>query len=135
MNERARRIAEGVPAEPVESSTFETVAPPSSPELEPEPAPEPDLEPPSQPGSLSSPAQTVATVDLTWDASTDNVAVVSYNIYREGVVVASSPSGAISAVGMSVGYWPSLRNPRATASRYLLLRAGSSSLTMAASAR
>lgn len=44
-----------------------------------------DLEPPSIPQNLLARAVQGARVDLTWDASTDNVAVAGYVIYRDGV--------------------------------------------------
>jgi len=68
--------------------SFTTVAPP-------------DTEPPSQPQNLSSPAQTGTTVDLVWDASTDNVGVSYYNIYRDGELVASESSPNHTAVGLT----------------------------------
>ncbi|UCC71572.1 MAG: right-handed parallel beta-helix repeat-containing protein [Gemmatimonadota bacterium] len=61
----------------------------------------PDTEPPSQPQNLSSPAQTGTTVDLVWDASTDNVGVSFYRIYRDGVEVASESSTNHTAVGLT----------------------------------
>jgi chitodextrinase len=63
----------------------------------------PDTIPPNQPEDLSSPAQTGSTIDLLWDASTDNVGVSFYNIYRDGVVVASESSTNHTAVGLTPG--------------------------------
>ena len=61
----------------------------------------PDTEPPSQPQNLTSPARTSTTIDLLWDASTDNVGVSSYNIYRDDVLVASESSTNHTAVGLT----------------------------------
>jgi hypothetical protein len=61
----------------------------------------PDIIPPSRPQNLGSPAQTGTTIDLVWDASTDNVGVTHYNIYRDGVVVASESSTNHTAVGLT----------------------------------
>ncbi len=52
----------------------------------------PDTEPPSQPQNLTSPSQTGTTVDLVWDASTDNVGVSHYNIYQDGFFIGSESS-------------------------------------------
>lgn len=42
----------------------------------------PDTQPPSVPGGLSGSAGTSPSVSLTWNASTDNVAVTGYHVYR-----------------------------------------------------
>ncbi len=69
---------------------FKTVAPP-------------DTIPPSQPQNLRSPAQTGSTIDLLWDASTDNVGVSFYKIYRDGALVAGESSTNHTAVGLTPG--------------------------------
>ncbi|HMJ00417.1 MAG TPA: metallophosphoesterase [Gaiellaceae bacterium] len=43
-----------------------------------------DVQPPSVPTSLTATAVNPNRVDLTWNASTDNVAVTGYTIYRDG---------------------------------------------------
>ena len=43
-----------------------------------------DTEPPSIPANLRTTNVTYSAVDLAWDASTDNVGVTSYSIYRDG---------------------------------------------------
>jgi chitodextrinase len=48
---------------------------------------DPDLEPPSTPGNLRSPARTETSIDLAWDAATDNLEVTAYRLY--------GPSGAV----------------------------------------
>lgn len=45
----------------------------------------PDTTAPTAPGSLSTPSKTDTTVNLTWSASTDNVGVYGYTIYKNGV--------------------------------------------------
>lgn len=62
--------------------------------------PPPDETPPSQPQNLSSPAQTGTTIDLVWDASTDDVGVTSYNIYRDGVLVGNESNTTHTATGL-----------------------------------
>jgi chitodextrinase len=54
------------------------------PELEILNTPEPDVTAPSTPANLAATAVSMTQIDLSWDASTDNVAVTGYNIYRDG---------------------------------------------------
>lgn len=63
----------------------------------------PDTEPPSQPQNLTSPAKTTETVELLWDSSTDNVGVSSYTVYRDGDSIASVPTPAYVAIGLTAG--------------------------------
>ncbi len=44
---------------------------------------------------------TTTTVALTWDASTDNVAVTGYNIYRDGALVGSSGTTSYTDTGLT----------------------------------
>ncbi|MHB0915369.1 MAG: fibronectin type III domain-containing protein [Thermoleophilia bacterium] len=46
-----------------------------------------DIEAPTAPGNLSARGSSSSTVDLSWDASSDNVGVTAYRIYRDGVEV------------------------------------------------
>src|SRR5215207_7763996 len=48
-----------------------------------------DTEPPSVPANLSSTTITYSAVDLAWDASTDNVGVTGYAIYRDDNLLTS----------------------------------------------
>jgi chitodextrinase len=66
---------------------------------------EPDDEPPNQPQNLDSPSQTGTTIDLTWDASTDNVGVVQYNVYRDDLLVASVGGTSFTDGGLSQETW------------------------------
>jgi PQQ-dependent dehydrogenase (s-GDH family) len=45
----------------------------------------PDTQAPTQPGNLAASAITQTTLTLTWTASTDNVAVAGYDVYRDGI--------------------------------------------------
>jgi chitodextrinase len=56
--------------------------------------PAPDLTPPSIPSGLQSSNVTSSSATLTWNASTDNVAVAGYQIFRNG---SSSPVGTTTA--------------------------------------
>jgi chitodextrinase len=48
-----------------------------------------DTEPPSIPANFRTTSMTHLAVDLAWDASTDNVGVTSYTIYRDGNLLTS----------------------------------------------
>ena len=80
----------------------------------------PDIESPSQPQNLASPGQTGSTIDLVWDAATDNWALPSttstgmapwsgamgvavYNIYRDGTLVGSESEPSHTATGLTPG--------------------------------
>ena len=49
----------------------------------------PDTTPPAAPGNLQASAPSATSVDLTWNASTDNVGVTAYDVYRDGSFVNS----------------------------------------------
>ncbi len=53
----------------------------------------PDTTAPSVPGGLTAGTRTVTTIAFTWTASTDNVAVTSYRVFRNGTLVNGSVSG------------------------------------------
>jgi chitodextrinase len=57
------------------------------------PAP-PDTEPPTVPANLTATASGPTQIDVAWNASTDNVAVAQYEVYRDGVSL-----GAASGIG------------------------------------
>jgi hypothetical protein len=56
----------------------------------------PDTQPPSTPSNLTATAVSSSQINLTWTASTDNVGVVGYYLFRDGALIASptSPSYA-----------------------------------------
>jgi hypothetical protein len=49
-----------------------------------------DITPPSTPTNLTGTSTSISSVNLSWTASTDNVGVVGYQIYREGVLIGNS---------------------------------------------
>jgi fibronectin type 3 domain-containing protein len=49
----------------------------------------PDTQPPTVPATIAAQAGPVGEVDVTWSASTDNVAVTGYTVYRNGAVLAT----------------------------------------------
>lgn len=60
-----------------------------------------DTVPPSDPTNLTSPTQTSSSVDLTWSASTDNIGVVGYEIYKNSVFAGTSSSTAYTLTGLT----------------------------------
>lgn len=95
------------PAAAVESTIFEigalTFAGPSAPctaplELLP-PPPGSELIPPTDPTNLAVAINNANTVTLSWTASTDNVGVTAYGIYRDGINIftVSNPDGSAPA--------------------------------------
>jgi chitodextrinase len=70
------------------------------------PPPPADTTAPSVPTGLSATAPSQTQVDLTWNTSTDNVAVTGYNIYRNNTKIASSTTNSFtdSSVTASTTY-------------------------------
>jgi uncharacterized lipoprotein YddW (UPF0748 family) len=56
----------------------------------------PDTEAPSQPTNLTATAVSGTQVNLTWTASTDNVAVTGYKVFRDGVQIGTSVATSYS---------------------------------------
>lgn len=55
-----------------------------------------DTVPPSTPGTPVSSATTAAKTTLTWTASTDNVAVTNYDVYRNGTLAGTVPAPTVT---------------------------------------
>jgi hypothetical protein len=97
----------GTPAGTVEATIYEIgagiVPGPSAPCAAPleklPPPPGSELVPPSTPTNVIASVSNSNTVSLTWSASTDNVGVTSYGIYRNGVAIANvdNPDGSAPA--------------------------------------
>ena len=80
------------------------VGAPASGRPRPKPTPTPDTTPPSKPANLRVTAVTQTSVSLAWTASTDNVGVMTYSLWGEGLSgVVSSPHPQTS------GTWTGLR--------------------------
>lgn len=60
-----------------------------------------DTEPPTVPANLQATAVSSNQIDLTWDAATDNIGVAGYNVYRDGIQVATSSTTSYSDTGLS----------------------------------
>lgn len=65
-------------------------------------APAPDTEDPTAPGNLRTTNVSSTTVDLSWDSSTDNVAVALYTVFRNNSVIATLATGINSYSDTSV---------------------------------
>jgi hypothetical protein len=50
----------------------------------------PRIQPPAAPSSLAASGTTTSTTNLSWSASSDNVAVTGYNVYQDKATVAST---------------------------------------------
>ena len=72
----------------------------------PAPAPPPDTTPPSQPGNLAVAAATASSIALTWSASTDNVGVTGYGVYRNGTSLppVTQPGTTVSGLQCGTAY-------------------------------
>jgi chitodextrinase len=62
-----------------------------------------DTTAPTVPTGLASPSQTTATVSLAWTASTDNVGVTGYKIFRGGTQVGTSATTGYIDSGLTAG--------------------------------
>jgi len=63
----------------------------------------PDYEPPTAPTNLTATLIGISRVDLSWTASTDNVGVVGYNIYRNSAIIATTTATTYSDTTISSG--------------------------------
>ncbi len=61
----------------------------------------PDTQAPSLPTGLSAPAVSASQIGISWTASTDNVAVAGYQIYRDGTFISTTPSTSYTDGGLS----------------------------------
>ncbi|MBM7565120.1 fibronectin type III domain-containing protein [Paenibacillus sacheonensis] len=66
----------------------------------------PDTTAPSAPTGLSAPTKSNVTVDLSWTASTDNVGVIGYDVYKAGVLIGSTSGAGATTYGVT-GLTPS----------------------------
>ncbi len=62
-----------------------------------------DTEAPSVPANVVAVGTAPGVVQLTWDASTDNVGVTSYDLRRDGSVMFTSPTASFSESGLVPG--------------------------------
>jgi hypothetical protein len=69
----------------------------------PNPPPSADTQAPSVPQGMAFGARSQTSVSLDWQASSDNVGVVGYHLYRNGVRVASTPHLSYAFSGLACG--------------------------------
>ena len=62
-----------------------------------------DTTPPTAPTSLNAFNPTLSTIDLTWNASSDNVGVTGYNVYMNGGLLGSVTGTSAQVTGLSEG--------------------------------
>jgi len=62
-----------------------------------------DTTAPSVPSGLTSATQTTTTISLNWTASTDNVAVTGYKIYRGGTQIATTATTSYTDISLTTG--------------------------------
>ncbi|MES2117719.1 MAG: carbohydrate binding domain-containing protein [Pseudomonadota bacterium] len=60
-----------------------------------------DTTAPSTPGAISATQVTDRSLRLSWPAATDNVGVTGYKVYRNGIMVGSTPSASYSDSGLA----------------------------------
>ncbi|MEV0677626.1 PQQ-dependent sugar dehydrogenase [Actinosynnema sp. NPDC050436] len=63
----------------------------------------PDGEAPSAPANLRATGRTATSVDLAWTASTDNVGVTGYQVFRDGAQVGTSDGPSTTVGGLTSG--------------------------------
>jgi chitodextrinase len=63
----------------------------------------PDEFAPSQPGAISVSANGASGANLSWGASTDNVAVTGYRVYRDGVLRSTTTATSFADTGLTGG--------------------------------
>jgi chitodextrinase len=62
-----------------------------------------DTTPPTTPSQLSATPVSPSQINLTWKASTDDVGVVGYQVYRDNVQIATTVTTSFSDTGLSAG--------------------------------
>jgi chitodextrinase len=101
---RARRFVRIAAGVLVVVAVAVAVGAPASAKPRPKPTPTPDTTPPTKPTNLHVTAVTQTSVSLAWTASTDNVGVMTYSLWGEGL------SGVVSASHpQTSGTWTGLR--------------------------
>ncbi|MCR2806561.1 fibronectin type III domain-containing protein [Paenibacillus soyae] len=61
----------------------------------------PDTTAPSTPTNLASPSKTDTSVTLTWTASTDNIGIAGYDVYKDGVLAGSTVGSTTTSFTVS----------------------------------
>ena len=93
INNTGGRVYGSTPADAMRQTVNEfagTGAPPAG-----------DTQAPSTPASLAAAAPSSSQINLTWTASTDNVGVTGYDIFRFGAQIASTTTNSFSDTGLA----------------------------------
>lgn len=74
-------------------------------------APVADVTPPTAPGALTASAASTTTIDLSWSASTDNVGIAGYQVFRDGgaTAIGTTAGTTFSDIGLAPGSTHSYR--------------------------
>ena len=78
--------------------------------------PAPDTTPPSTPTGFTAGTPTQTSIGTSWTASTDNVGVTGYRVYRGGTLVASPSSTSCTSATPPWAGWPTCITPHPTRS-------------------
>src|SRR5580704_9943228 len=62
-----------------------------------------DTTPPSQPTGLAASPVSTSAINLSWTASTDNVGVTGYTVFRNGGQIATTSATSYSDTGLAPG--------------------------------
>ncbi len=62
---------------------------------------QPDTQAPTVPSGLKATSVSTSQINLTWTASTDNIGVTSYNVYRNGTQIATATTTSYSNTGLA----------------------------------
>jgi surface antigen len=92
--------------QPAPKKTRKT-APPSTPSEDPpseeEEVPSGDESAPSSPASLKASGKTTSSISLSWSASSDDIGVAGYSVYRNGTRIANTSATTYKVSGLSCG--------------------------------
>lgn len=62
-----------------------------------------DVTPPSVPANLSAQAVSTSQINLAWSASTDNIGVSGYRVFRDGLLIATTSALTFQNTGLATG--------------------------------
>ena len=85
---------------PLQSPSPTPIASPT-PTPTPTPTPAGDTQPPSAPGSLTAGAISSSQINLSWTASSDNVGVIGYEVYRNSSLIATITTTTFGDTGLA----------------------------------
>ena len=89
------------PSGSVGPTSTPTPTPTPTPVFTPTPTPAGDTQPPSAPGSLTAGAISSSQINLSWTASSDNVGVIGYEVYRNSSLIATITTTTFGDTGLA----------------------------------